>query len=98
MNKHQSRLIETMNARKKREEQLANIFLNNEMELTKKNSTIFQVMIDRLKSNKIAVFDYTDEYTREWFKSTYHLNKNLKLDRLNITTETMVNYLKKVSK
>ena len=56
-----------------------------------------QTLLDRLKSTKIAIFDYTDEYSREWFKTIYHLNRNLKLNKLNISGDMMLAYLRKVS-
>ena len=45
----------------------------------------------------MASFDYTDEYTRQWFMHIYHLNKNSKLNRLNISSEAILTHLRKVS-
>ena len=64
--------------------------------LQKKNSTVLSTLIERLKSTKIAAFDYTDEYTREFFRYSYNLSKGLKLDRLNISADMFTGYLKRV--
>ena len=55
------------------------------------------VQLERLKSPKIATFDYTDDFTREWFKSTFHMAKSVKLNRLNVSSENISTFLRKVS-
>ena len=48
-------------------------------------------LTERLKNPKITSIEYTDDYSREWFKYIFHMNKNLKLDKMNISTETLLN-------
>ena len=86
----------SMELSRQKDEEIAKFILNQVSEINKRNSSVVQVLIERLKSPKIAVFDYTDEYSREWFKTVYHLNKNLKLDKLNISADTIIAFLKKV--
>ena len=58
---------------------------------------MLSIMMERLKSPKIALFDYTDEYSREWFKNIYNLHKITKLNKLNVSSDIIVGFLKKVS-
>ena len=63
----------------------------------KKTQVLVNILTERMKQPKIANFDYTDEYSREWFKHIFHLNKSLKLNRMNISSGILMNFLKKVS-
>lgn len=63
----------------------------------KRTKEMISVLLERIKSPKIILFDYADEYTREWFYKIYHLNRSLKLNKLNISGEMTVQFLRKVS-
>ena len=65
----------------------------------KRSTQMLGSLIDRLKNFKIqsGSIDYSDDYSREWFKTIYHLNRNLKLNRLNITGDLVLSFLRKVS-
>lgn len=82
---------------RKREEDRVKAILMNHVPENKRTKEMVNLLIDRLKSYKIAIFDYSDDYSREWFKTIYHLNRNLKLNKLNITGDMMLVYLRKVS-
>lgn len=82
--------------RLKRQEEIVTLFFGHVV-FDKKTQAMVNVLSERLKSPKVASFDYTDEYSREWFKHIFHLNKNLNLNRLNISSETLLTFLKKVS-
>lgn len=73
-------------AQRKREEELVKFFLSHVPE-NKRNKDLIQIALDRIKSPKIAPITYSDEYSREWFKTLYHLGKNLRLNKLNISWE-----------
>ena len=51
-------------------------------------------MLERIKSPKITSFEHSDDYSREWFKAIYHLNRNLKLQKLNITGDMVLKRLR----
>ena len=89
----------SLDVQKRREDDIVKFFLSQVSELLsyRRNSTVVPDLIERLKSPKMASFDYTDEYTREWFRSSYNLSKGLKLDRLNISADALMNYLTQVS-
>lgn len=82
---------------RKREEDRVKAILMNHVPENKRSKEMLNLLIDRLKSYKIAIFDYSDDYSREWFKTIYHLNRNLKLNKLNISGDMMLVYLRKVS-
>ena len=84
-------------ALRKREEDRIRAILMNHVPENKRTKEMVNLLIDRLKSYKIAIFDYSDDYSREWFKTIYHLNRNLKLNKLNISGDMMLVYLRKVS-
>jgi len=81
---------------RKREEEIAKFFLSHIHE-SRRTAAMLQVLTERVKSQKIATFDYTDDYTREWYKSIFHLNKSLKLNKLNVSSENISTFLRKVS-
>ena len=63
---------------RKREEEIVSYFIWH-VSSEKRTAAFVKIMISRLKSEKIATFDYSDEYSREWFLSQYNLSKSLKL-------------------
>mmetsp|Transcript_5080 Transcript_5080/g.6215 ORF Transcript_5080/g.6215 Transcript_5080/m.6215 type:complete len:259 (-) Transcript_5080:2308-3084(-) len=80
---------------RKREEDRIKSTLVNHVPDNKRTKEMISILVDRLKSYKIAMFDYSDDYSREWFKTIYHLNRNLKLNKLNITGDMMLIHLRK---
>jgi len=76
---------------------LVKIFLSHVQE-SKRNKEIINTALERIKSPKIAPLDYNDEYSRQWFFTQYRLTKNLRLNKLNISWEQIVTFLRKVSK
>ena len=65
-----------MEEKLRKEDEIAKFFLSQLSELlTRRNSTVVMDLIERLRSTKMVQFDYTDEYTREWFRSSYNLSK-----------------------
>ena len=69
----------------------------NHIIFDKKTQGMVTALMERILNPKMASFDYTDEYTRQWFMHIYHLNKNSKLNRLNISSEAILTHLRKVS-
>ena len=53
---------------RKREEEIVGHFISHVV-IEKRTPAFIKIMISRLKSHKIASFDYSDEYSREWFLS-----------------------------
>ena len=78
------------------EEGMAKLFLSHVPEKQRTHNLI-GIFLERMKSPKFLPFDYTDDYTREWFKHAYGLNRQLKLNKLNISADQLTNYLRKVS-
>ena len=72
------------------------IFLSHVQE-SKRNKELINTALERIKSPKIVPLDYNDEYSRQWFLTQYRLNKNLRLNKLNISWEQIVTFLRKVS-
>ena len=85
-----------MRSRRKHEEELVTLFLSH-MSEAKRTADVTNILIERMKSFKIMTFDYYDEYTRNWFMQIYGLNKNLHLNKLNISSDMIFAFLKKVS-
>jgi len=75
---------------------MINFFLSHVSD-NKRTNAMAQILLERLKSYKILQFDYYDEYSREWFKHIYHLPRSLTLNKLNISSNNLLTYLKKVS-
>ena len=63
---------------RKREEEIVSYFIGH-VSSEKRTAAFVKIMISRLKSEKIATFDYSDEYSRDWFLSQYNLSKSLRL-------------------
>ena len=64
--------------RKREEERLVKLFMNHVPE-SKRNKEMLATQFERIKNHKMISFEHSDEYSREWFKTIYHLNRNLKL-------------------
>ena len=90
-------MTQKLATQRKREEERVKKILMNHVPENKKTQAMVTLLVERLKTYKIAIFDYSDDYSREWFKTIYHLNRNLKLNKLNITGDMMLAYLRKVS-
>lgn len=60
----------------------------------KRSKEMVSTMLERIKSPKITSFEHSDDYSREWFKAIYHLNRNLKLQKLNITGDMVLKRLR----
>lgn len=71
---------------KQREDEITKLFLAHITD-TKNTPSLIKICLDRLKNPKIASFDYTDEYSREWFRQIFHLSKTLPLNKMNISSE-----------
>ena len=53
--------------------------------------------MERFKSPKILNFDYTDEYSKDWYRHIFNFNKSATLNRMNIDADDLAKYLNKVS-
>ena len=79
---------------REREKEIVGYFIGP-VSAEKRTPALIKVMISRLKSHRIATFDYSDEYSREWFLSTYNLSKAVKLKYMNITGDDVLKRMKK---
>ena len=75
-----------MQIQKQREEDITKLFLAH-IHDTKHTPNIIKTCMERLKNPKIAAFDYSDEYSREWFRQIFQINKSLPLNKMNISSD-----------